>query len=300
MTTSDVRRSDENPADEASRSEEARSRESAGDAKKSYATILDQEISEGLEELERPAGGLLLSGLSAGLDVGFSALLVFLVVTLAKGQIPDPFFEILKANAYTVGFIFVIFGRSELFTEHTTLACWPVLDGRASVAQLGRLWGLVYVSNLVGAALFSGLLVVIGPALGIIETTAFESVAAELTGYPAWVILLSAVLAGWLMGLVSWLVTAGRDTISQIFFVWLVTGSIGIAKLHHCIVGTVEVLPAVLAGTGVTLAQFSSMLVLATVGNMVGGVFFVALIKYVHAQGARRGMMDPQTWQSPD
>ncbi len=229
---------------------------------------------------------LLLSGLSAGLDIGFSALLVFLVVTLAEGQVADPLFEILRANAYTVGFIFVIFGRSELFTEHTTLACLPVLDGRASLLQLGRLWGLVYVSNLVGATLFSGLLVVIGPAMEIIEQAAFELVAAELTGYPAWVVLLSAILAGWLMGLVSWLVTAGRDTISQIFFVWLVTGSIGIAKLHHCIVGTVEVLPAVLAGTSVGLPAFLSFLVLATLGNVVGGVIFVALIKYGHAQSA--------------
>lgn len=294
MTPSDVRKPEDSP------SEETRSRESVRDAKKSYATILDQEISEGLEELERPPSSLLLSGLSAGLDIGFSALLVFLVVTLAEGQVADPLFEILRANAYTVGFIFVIFGRSELFTEHTTLACLPVLDGRASLLQLGRLWGLVYVSNLVGATLFSGLLVVIGPAMEIIEPAAFELVAAELTGYPAWVVLLSAILAGWLMGLVSWLVTAGRDTISQIFFVWLVTGSIGIAKLHHCIVGTVEVLPAVLAGSSVGMADFVSFLVLATLGNVVGGVIFVALIKYGHAQSARRGMMDPKTWQSPD
>lgn len=269
-------------------------------AKKSSATILDQGIAKGLEELERSGKGLLLSGLSAGLDIGFSALLVFLVVTLADGVIPDPFYELLKANAYTVGFILVIFGRSELFTEHTTLACLPVLDGRASLLQLGRLWGLVYVSNLAGAALFSTLLVAIGPALGTIDESAFAVVAVELVDHPYWVILTSAILAGWLMGLVSWLVTAGRDTISQIFFVWLVTGAIGFAKLHHCIVGTVEVLPAVLAGSEVGWSDFGFFLTFATLGNVIGGVIFVALIKYGHARTARRGMMDPETWQSPD
>lgn len=273
---------------------------SSRSAKKSSATILDQEIAEGLGELERSGKGLLLSGLSAGLDIGFSALLVFLVVTLADGAIPDPLYELLKANAYTVGFILVIFGRSELFTEHTTLACLPVLDGRASLLQLGRLWGLVYVSNLVGAALFSTILVAIGPALGTIDESAFAVVAVELVDYPYWVILTSAILAGWLMGLVSWLVTAGRDTISQIFFVWLVTGAIGFAKLHHCIVGTVEVLPAVLAGSEVGWSDFGFFLTFATLGNVIGGVFFVALIKYGHARTARRGMMDPETWQSPD
>lgn len=51
--------------------------------------------------------------------------------------------------------------------------------------------------------------------------------------HPGWVILLSGVLAGWLMGLLSWLVAASRDTIGQIFIVALVTTAIGIAHLHH-------------------------------------------------------------------
>jgi hypothetical protein len=41
-------------------------------AQKSYQTILEQEITEGLRELERPSAGLFISGLSAGLDVSFS------------------------------------------------------------------------------------------------------------------------------------------------------------------------------------------------------------------------------------
>lgn len=268
---------------------------------KSYVTILEQEITEGLEELRRPARGLLFSGLSAGLDVGFTALLVCLVVTLARGELAAPVYELLRANAYSVGFILVIFGRSELFTEHTTLACLPVLDGRASLTQLARLWGIVYVANLMGTVIFAGLLTVIGPALGIIDTAAFGHVASSLVDHPWWVILLSAVLAGWMMGLVSWLVTAGRDTISQIVFVWLVTSAIGLAHLHHCIAGSVEILPAVLLGVGTDLGDLLVFLGLATLGNVVGGVFFVALVKYAHATDSRRGgMHEPELWRSPD
>jgi formate-nitrite transporter family protein len=254
------------------------------DTQKSYYTILEQEIEEGLEELERPAKPLFLSALSAGLDIGFSALFVLLMISLAEGQLPTPVFELLKANAYSVGFILVIFGRSELFTEHTSLAVLPVLDGKASLLQLGRLWGVVYVANQIGAALFAGLLSVIGPALGFIEPAAMGELGREITGHASWVMVLSAILAGWMMGLVSWLVTAGRETISQIFFVWLVTSGIGLAHLHHCVVGSAEVLPAVILGLGVSFGDYARFLGLATLGNIVGGVIFVALIKYGHAR----------------
>ena len=253
---------------------------------KTYAEILRQEIEGGLKELNRPAGGLLTSGLSAGLDLGFSVLLMAVMLTLVEGQLPPPIEEILIANMYSVGFIFVIIGRSELFTEHTTLAVLPVLDGKASIVRLGRLWGLVFVSNLVGAAIFAAMAATVGPALGVAEAGAFVEIGRGLVEHESWVMLASAVLAGWLMGLLSWLVAAGRDTISQIFVVWLIAASIGLAHLHHAIAGTVEVLAAVFAGPEVGWTDFGRFLVWTTIGNAVGGVFFVALIKYGHVKQA--------------
>jgi len=94
------------------------------------------------------------------------------------------------------------------------------------------------------------------------------------------------ILAGWLMGLLSWLVTASRDTISQIFFVWLVTTAIGLSHLHHVIAGTAEVLAGLFAGQGITWADVGRFLFLVTLGNALGGIFFVALLKFGHATQA--------------
>lgn len=257
-----------------------------GEAQKGYQEILAAEIETGLTELERPSRGLFLSGLSAGLDVSFSLLMMAIMITLTTGRLPEPVSEILVANMYAVGFLFVVMGRSELFTEHTTLAVLPVLDGRASLRQLGRLWGLIYVSNLTGAAIFAAITAVVAPALGIVQPFALGKIAHGLTDHPAWVVLAGAVLAGWLMGLVSWLVTASRDTIGQIFLVWLVTASIGFAHLTHCVVGTTEVLAGVFARQGVTVMDFFRFLSLTTLGNVIGSVVFVALIKYGHAKRA--------------
>jgi formate/nitrite transporter FocA (FNT family) len=99
------------------------------DEPKSYDEILSQEVDEGLREFERSSASLFLSALSAGLDLGFSALIVAAVITLVTGVYGTPLTTLLVANAYTIGFIFVVLGRSELFTEHTSLAVLPVLVG---------------------------------------------------------------------------------------------------------------------------------------------------------------------------
>lgn len=77
--------------------------------------------------------------------------------------------------------------------------------------------------------------------------------------------------------------SAGRDTISQVLFVWLVTTAIGFLNLHHSIAGTVEVLSGVIIDPDLTYIDFGRFLVNSTAGNACGGVIFVALIKYGHA-----------------
>jgi formate/nitrite transporter FocA (FNT family) len=206
--------------------------------------------------------------------------------SMTHGVFPEPVVEMLVANMYAIGFIFVILGRSELFTEHTTIACLPVLNRQASLIALLRLWAPIYISNIIGAAIFARIATIVGPSLDVIDPEAFRSLALPLVEQSWWVILISGMLAGWMMGLLSWLVTASRDTVSQIAIVWLITSSIGLAHLHHSIVGTVEVLAAVFANQGITLGDFGHFLLWATLGNAAGGVIFVALIKYGHASRA--------------
>ncbi|MFL6199868.1 MAG: formate/nitrite transporter family protein, partial [Thermoanaerobaculia bacterium] len=167
-------------ADPKTRQEHSAEKEKGEEPQKGYETILEQEIVSGQKELERPAGNLFLSGLSAGLDLSLSLLLMGVMRNLTEGTLPHPVSEILVANMYAAGFLFVVLGRSELFTEHTTLAVLPVLDGRASVAQLGRLWGLVYIANLLGAAAFAGFLSFLGPQLGVVPSHVLGSIASDV------------------------------------------------------------------------------------------------------------------------
>lgn len=245
--------------------------------------ILDIQIERGLSELRRPLTGLSLSGLSAGLDIGFGPLLMAVVVTSAGVSGTAVLTkELLLGLAYGVGFILVVLGRSELFTEHTTLAVLPVLDNQASLVRLGRLWGTVYVANIVGAVLFAWFAVAIGPAMGIVEPAAFVEVAKTFTEQSPKVLIGAGIMAGWLMGLLSWLVSAADSTISRMLVVWLIAAAIGFAHLPHCIAGTVEVVAGVIVAPDIGVVEYLEFLTFSTVGNTIGGVVFVALLKYGH------------------
>lgn len=252
------------------------------------AAVLDSLIEDGLHEMRRERSGLLLSAFSAGLDIGFGPLLMAVLLTLSDGTFGDLSTELLLASAYAVGFILVILGRSELFTEHTTLAVIPVLDRQASLGQLGRLWGLVYVGNIVGGAVFTFLAVLLMPGLGVVSPEAFGTIANKLVSHdPSW-LFVAGIFAGWLMGLMAWLITAAQETISRIVIIWLVAATIGILHLPHSIAGNVEVLFGLFTSSAVTLSDYIVFQTLATAGNAVGGAFFVAVLKYGHVvRGAK-------------
>jgi formate/nitrite transporter FocA (FNT family) len=224
-----------------------------------------------------------LSSLSGGLDVSFSLLLMATMQTGMQNTLPEPITQLLVANMYAVGFIFVVVGRSELFTEHTSRAMFPVMSGYATWLELARLWILVFLGNILGTAVFAAIVALTGPPLGIIDADVLGQLARPFVERSWWLILVSAALAGWLMGLLAWLVSACRETISQIVIVWLVATSIGVARLPHAIVGSAEVLASVFVGAGTTLSQFAYFLVFTTLGNGLGGIFFVAVLKYGHS-----------------
>ncbi|MEP6590412.1 MAG: formate/nitrite transporter family protein [Gemmatimonadota bacterium] len=258
---------EENPADE-------------GEATKPARTILRQEIAVGAEQLGRPASGLLLSAVSAGLDIGFGPLMV--ATLMALNPIETTGSRVAMAVAYAIGFVIVILGRSELFTEHTTLAVLPLLSGETTIGRVGRLWSLVYAGNMLGAFGFALLAVPLGRGLGLFATGDIARMSTQLVDYDAGVIFVSAIAAGWMMGLVSWLVTAARDTSGQIIIILLVAGAISFLHLHHSIAGSVEVLMGVVAGQ-VSVPEFGRFLLLATLGNAVGGIVLVAGLKFSHA-----------------
>ena len=244
--------------------------------------ILSEQIETALDGHNRSKAELLFSSFSAGLEIGFSIFLMGTLHTLFSGSLDPSQLHILLSIAYPLGFVFVIIGRSELFTEQTTLAVLPVLNRNASLKNLLVIWVIIYSGNLIGGYVFSFLLSWLPVRMGIISSSSLAALAHNLTDYSWYIILGSGVLAGWLMGLLSWLVTSSQETISRIFIIVLVTTVIGIGSLHHSIVGSIEVFTGMLVSESITGFDYLNTQFWSTLGNIIGGVVFVALIKFSH------------------
>ncbi len=254
------------------------------DKPKEVAQILEEQIETGLKEFNRSNFGLFISSFAAGLEIGFSILFMSTIFTTFHDQLNPELMKMYLAMCYPIGFIFVIIGRSELFTEHTALAILPVLNKSVSLKDLFILWGLVYLGNVTGGFLFSILLVNIGPSVGFANNESFYWLSHKLIDHDWSVIFFSALLAGWMMGLLGWLVTSSQETISRIIVIILVTFIIGLAGLHHCIVGSIEVFAGMLVSDEINFGDYLEFQVWASIGNAIGGAVFVAILKYSHVK----------------
>ena len=255
---------------------------------KQIKEILDEQIQTAMHEHNRSNQDLFLSSISAGLEIGFSVFLMAVLYTLFGGLIHPSLLHVLLAFAYPLGFIFVIIGRSELFTEHTALAVIPVLNRNATFKNLMALWGIIYAGNLLGGYVFGYIISVLPADLEMIQYNAFEVLALKLIEHPWKIIMISGILAGWLMGLLSWLVTSSQETISRIVIIIFITSVIGMGGLHHAIVGSIEIFTAMITSENITWIDYLRVLGLSTVGNIIGGVVFVAFIKFSHVNPGRK------------
>lgn len=257
---------------------------SAEKPKEAYE-IMNEQIETGLNEHKRSDLGLFLSSLSAGLEVGFSILIIGIFYTLFKNESTIGQLAVMMALVYPIGYVFVIIGRSELFTEHTTLATLPVMNGQATLGSLAKLWLIVYLGNLAGGYIFGSISLVFNGEMHLIGDDFFYFVSEKMVKYSVGATLISSIMAGWLMGMLSWLLSSAQDTFSRVVMIFLVTFLISIAGLHHCIVGSIEVFMAFFAEANhITWAQFLRFQGLATLGNIIGGVFLVAIVKFAHSK----------------
>jgi formate/nitrite transporter FocA (FNT family) len=241
------------------------------------AVVFETIRREALGELERPVISLLASGLAAGLAMGFSLLVPAVIST----HLPDAPWKALIVNlGYPIGFLIVVIGRQQLFTENTLTVILPLLDGKDKLKillQVLRLWGLVLFANLLGAGLI---------ALAFAHSGAFEPAVREAmtalgreAAAPAFsVLLMRGIFAGWLIALMVWLLPAVEN--SRPMIVLLMTYLVAMLGLSHIIAGSVEVLYLVETGALPFPGYLFGFALPVFIGNVIGGVALVALLNY--------------------
>lgn len=243
--------------------------------------ILEHAIEEGVEQLQRPRSSLFLSAIAGGVMVSFSALAVA-VMTQATMGMAAPMQRLLQGLVYPLGFIICIMASTELFTEHTATAVYPVLDRRSGLRALVGLWAVVLAGNLLGALGGAGMLTLADGVVGARE--GYLQLADHVAHAPTGPMFASSVLAGSLMALGAWLIYATRPGPSQLALVFSVTFLIGVGGLHHSIAGSAELFAGVWLGGGYTPLTVLRAIGIAALGNLVGGSVLVAILNYGHVR----------------
>jgi formate/nitrite transporter FocA (FNT family) len=231
---------------------------------------------EGESELARPVSALLWSGAAAGLSMGFS----FAVQAILHAALPDaPWRHAVAAFGYTVGFVIVVLGRQQLFTESTLSAVLPVLTHRdpSTLRSMLQLWLWVLLANLAGTWLFAGALVWANPFGAEIQPS-LATLASQSMAHPFWTTLVKAVFAGWLIALMVWLLPSSGP--ARILVIVLLTWVVALGRLSHIVAGSAEAAYAVLTGAA-NLADYGLRFWLPTLlGNTAGGVALVAMLNH--------------------
>jgi formate-nitrite transporter family protein len=248
--------------------------------RRSAQEIFEEVVRNGRDELSRTTFALMFSGLAGGISMGLTGLGVALALSyLGNGPVQ----EFISFAFYPIGFIVVVIGRAQLFTENTLYPVVLVLDERKHLLNTLRLWAVVFVSNVVGAVLVGWLLMKTG-ALPHNFADALAGLGVHAAEGSFGVIFAKGIIGGWLIALVAWMVTASHWTIGQIAVTWLLSFIVGAGHFSHCIASSAEIFAAILSGH-IPIVHFFSWLLPATLGNITGGVAIVSLLNYGQVRG---------------
>jgi formate/nitrite transporter FocA (FNT family) len=225
------------------------------------------------EEVTASRRELFFSSLAAG----FAITLTFLLyVTASAATDNDP---ILSQLLYPLGFIYIILGGYQLYTENTLPPVALVLERLVSVPKLLKKWGIVLVGNFAGGGL---------GALALASTGVFSpkasAVAAEIafTGVdtPMATLFVKAVFAGLIVAGVVWVDFAAGNTTTRLFVIYLAFFAIPLGKLYHVVVSFTEVVYLVALGELALSVGLFEFVLPVLLGNTLGGVVLVTSVNY--------------------
>jgi formate/nitrite transporter FocA (FNT family) len=242
---------------------------------------------EGRRRLARPVVELAATALVGGFDVAFGVVAFGLAAGAVAGSTRTELAHLVGALAFGIGFVFVVVGKSELFTENFLV---PVAGlerrRRASWLKLGELWVGTLLLNLVGGAA----LAVLVTSKGVLPRTSHDELvrlAERLTSHSALAELLSAVVAGALMTLMTWFVEGATESTGvRIVMSWIVGAVIALGTFNHAIVSTIELVFGMRYGAAVSIGELFANLGIAVAGNFLGGLLLVTFARTAQAFGA--------------
>lgn len=250
---------------------------------KEPSEIFKASIEVGQLRLDRTWLEMSMSGLIAGMNVTFGIIASSYVAGATAPFVGANIAKIFGALFFPIGFVFLMIGKSELFTENFLVPVTAVIAKKSKMRSLLKLWSLTLVGNMAGIFIFA--LAIAGSLNQIVPSFVVEHIHGVANNYmhrSAFVMVLSAIFAGWLITLMTWLLIASNGTLARIFIIWIVGFLIYLDSFSHIVVASSEILIAINTGSHISyLSWLYPYVPLTIIGNMIGGLFFVTILQYL-------------------
>lgn len=235
---------------------------------------------QGESELSRPLSALWWSGVAAGISIGLSFLTEAVLATHLPASDWTP---IVAKLGYAVGFLIVILGHQQLFTENVLTAVLPVISRRSGqwLLKMLRLWGVVLAANVAGCFVFAAFFAympVVGPE---INNGMRDIVAHLMTNAPS-EMFVKGIGAGWIIAALVWILAASDG--DEFSIITLLTYLIALFGFTHIVAGSAEAIYGYLTGM-VTLNKVAFGFFLPTLaGNVFGGTVLFSVLSYAQVR----------------
>ena len=244
---------------------------------------------EGRRRLSRPLLELAATALVGGFDVAVGVT----VFGLAAAAVPTgggtELAHLVGAVGFGIAFVFIVVGRSELFTENFLVPITGLSRRRDSWLKLGELWAVSLVLNLAGGALIAVLLT----SHGVLRAGSGDEIvrlADHIAAYSPGTSFLSGIVAGALMTLLTWFVEGAAESPGvRIVMAWIVGSLLVLGSFNHAVVGSIELFYGIRLGAEIGYDQLFANLGIAVAANLVGGLALVTFARSAQALGASSG-----------
>jgi len=262
-----------------------------------------KEVAENVVEISKNKSELqilpmLLLGLLAGVYIGFGAELCTMVTHDLSKHLGVGFAKFMGGSVFTVGLMLVVLAGAELFTGNC-LMLTGLLAHRISAKGMLRNWFFVYFANLAGSMFlvviiyYSNLWKVGNLGVG----AAAMKIAVGKVNLSFLEAFCRAIACNWLVCLAVWLAIAGKDAVSKIFGIYFPIMAFVASGFEHSVANMyfipmglfLKANAAVISAAGLTNTvnslTWSSFIVKnlipVTLGNIIGGAFFVGGVYYL-------------------
>ncbi|VYU02398.1 nitrite transporter NirC [Clostridium tertium] len=225
--------------------------------------------------------GYFISSMLAGIYVGLGIMLIFTIGGLLN-SVNSPATKIVMGLSFAVALSLVVFAGSELFTGNNFVMAVGTLNKSVTLGETSKVWIVSFIGNLVGSILAATLFYMAGLATGPVGEFIAKTSEVKMS-LPATELFFRGILCNMLVCLAIWCTFRCKEEVSKLIMIFWCLFVFITAGFEHSVANMTLLTIGLLSplGHAVSISGYAYNILIVTLGNMVGGILFIAIPYFI-------------------